>query len=98
MLTETKPKLYTYENDFKKYCEARDQSEVCLCDNELSMYWLEVLPPIYMNEIQKVSIDGVVFDRKCSFGFAEGRETIVDFWPAGNGNYWSKRSNRLNRN
>jgi hypothetical protein len=63
-------------------------------------YWLEVLPPVYLHAVVPVIIDGVTYNKRCSFGFAEGRETIVDFWrnmDDDKGIYFCKRSNRLNR-
>lgn len=95
-------KIYTYENDFADFVKDNDGSRVLRIDKEMFYYWLEVLPPVYMGEVVPVVIDGVTYNRKCSFGFAEGRETIVDFWSSGkdkdgNGVYFCKRSNRLNK-
>jgi hypothetical protein len=95
-------KVYTYENDFKQFVKDNDGSRVLLIDEEMYYYWLEVLPPVYMDAVQPVIIDGVTYNKRCSFGFAEGRETIVDFWRAGKTAegipvFFCKRSNRLNR-
>lgn len=90
-------KVYTYENDFADFVCDRKKRKPLLIDSEMMYYWLEVLPPIYMNKVQTVKIDNVTFNRQCSFGFAEGREYVTDFWPAGDGNYWALLSNRMNQ-
>lgn len=50
-------------------------------------YWLEALPPVYMNHM----IDG----RLCSGGLAEGHEAGVDVWRA-DGRLYCRRSDRMN--
>lgn len=95
-------KIYTYENDFSQFVKDNDGSKVLRIDEEMYYYWLEVLPPVYMDQVQPVEIDGAIYQKRCSFGFAEGRETIVDFWrngktPEGEEVFFCKRSNRLNR-
>ena len=95
MDTATK-KIYTYEKDFNEFVRAINAKEACLIDEEMFYYWLEVLPPIYMNKKQLVDVDGVKYVKDCSFGFAEGREYIIDFWHTGDkGVYACKRSDRL---
>lgn len=97
--------VYTFKNDFEDYLEARDKGIICRIDEEMFDYWLEVLPPVYMNQKQTIKIFGVPFEKLCLFGFAEGREFIVDFWSNGEdstgrnpyGVYFCKKSNRLNR-
>jgi len=95
MTTETK-KIYTHEHDFRDFIEALDKGELCQVDERLWYYFLEVLPPIYMNERQVVTINGVGFNKLCDFGFAEGSEEITDFWKASD-RYYCKKSNRINR-
>jgi hypothetical protein len=96
MNTITK-RVYSYENDFKDFVRDSAERKPLLIDSDMMYYWLEVLPPVYMNKVQTVKIDGVTFNKQCSFGFAEGTEYITDFWPAGGGNYWALLSDRVNR-
>ena len=95
METITK-RVYSYEQDFTDFVRDRAERKPLLIDSEMMYYWLEVLPPVYMNKVRPVTIDGVTFERQCSFGFAEGMECVTDFWPAGDGNYWALLSNRMN--
>ena len=86
-------KVYTYENDLKEYIAARDRGETCQIDEEMFYYFLDVLPPIYMNRVHIIdTIKGLT--RRCSFGFAEGTKPIIDFWRV-RSDYYSKRSNRM---
>jgi hypothetical protein len=94
-------KIYTYENDFQQFVKDNDGSRVLRIDEEMFFYWLEVLPPVYTHEPVKIAFpegDSIII---CSFGFAEGRETVTDFWRSedkdGNEVYYCKRSIRLNR-
>jgi hypothetical protein len=90
-------KTYTYENDFNLFVNDNDGSRILRIDEEMFYYWLEVLPPVYMGREQIV--DGLKIH--CSFGFAEGREPVVDFWSeksaSGEKVFYCKRSNRLNK-
>lgn len=92
---DTLTKIYTYENDFKEYVEAVNAGLVCRIDENIFDYFLEVLPPVYMDKIKDVEIDGVKYPKRCSFGFAEGWEAVIDFWRA-DGAYYAKKSKRLN--
>ena len=89
-------KIYTYEKNLNDFTKAINSNEVCMIDEEMFYYWLEVLPPIYMDKVVDVEIDGIKYQKRCSFGFAEGWENIIDFWANGQGLYWAKKSNRLN--
>ena len=88
-------KVYTYENDLPEYIKALDRGDVCRVDEEMFYYFLEVLPPQYMNKLVEVEIDGVKYMKRCSFGFAEGAEFITDYWRGGEGVYFAKRSRRM---
>ena len=87
-------KIHKYEcskQDWKDFIEAFNSGRTLEIDQEMFMYWLEVLPPIYMHEV--IEIEGV---RKfCDFGFAEGLEPIKDFWKVGN-RFFCKKSERMN--
>ena len=97
MAITAESKIYTYEKDFKELVEKWEKREVIQIDEEMFYYWLGVLPPVYMNKRQVIEIDGVKLSKLCSFGFAEGREYVVDFWQA-EGAYFCKMSDRLNTN
>jgi len=92
MQTQTKPKVYTYEHDFEDFTRELDKREPLLIDEEMFYYWLEVLPPVYMHQVQEVEIDGVKFQKKCAFGFAEGWENIIDFGDPVNGGIDRRRT------
>ena len=61
-------------------------------------YFLEVLPPIYMN--RRITLPGGESQR-VSFGFAEGAEAIVAFWCQGNSDagwsFFCQRTEEINR-
>ncbi|MBW3635006.1 MAG: hypothetical protein KY445_00900, partial [Armatimonadetes bacterium] len=63
------------EEEWAAFIAARDSGEVTEIDEEMWMYWLELLPPIYMN--RRVEIAG---KPRCAFGFAEGYDNIIAFW------------------
>ncbi len=94
MTTQIK-KIYTYQHDFQEFIQALDSKEPLALDSEMFDYFLEVLPPIYMNKKQLIEIDGAKIIKNCSFGFAEGRDYVIDFWRDSE-IYFCKRSNRLN--
>ena len=93
-------KIYTKENDWKEFIAALDRGDICQIDEEIFYYFLEVLPPQYMDRIQDVAGVGM---KRCTFGFAEGAEYVTDFWrvvKASNGvaadcEFYCKRSNRM---
>lgn len=69
--------MLTYEKDFVACVTAINNGERVEIDEEMFMYWLEVLPPVYMR--RNVTLP----DGKCivaAFGFAEGAEKITAFW------------------
>lgn len=61
-----------------EFIKAMNSSEVVEMDEEMWMYWLEVLPPIYMN--RRVEVAG---KPRRAFGFAEGTDFITAFWREG---------------
>lgn len=96
---ETQEKVFPYESDketWKEFMDAMHSGQPFECDEEMFMYWLEVLPPRYMGEMK--NINGK--EHLCSFGFAEGRDLITDFWrekdESGVIHYFGRRSNRIN--
>lgn len=97
MLTE---KIYSYDNhtleEWQEFIRGMNNSELLRIDESMFYYWLEVLPPVYMYQKQLVEIDGVKYVKNCIFGFAEGAETVIDFWKSGEGVYFCKRSDRFN--
>lgn len=71
---------FTHENDFAAFIAARNCGECCLIDEEMYLYFLEVLPPRFMGRIVEL-VDG--HEVRADFGFAEGAERITAFWRRG---------------
>jgi len=83
-------RVYTYPcvpDDWWSFVDAMRSGDRVEMDGGMWNYWLNVLPPVYMNR----TIDG----RHYSFGIAEGRDRVVDFWREG-GRLYCRRSERLN--
>ena len=68
--------VYTMDS-IKDFCEARATGRLVEVDEELWMYFLEVLPPVHMH-YRATLPDGVRIE--ASFGFAEGYEPVTSFW------------------
>ncbi len=89
----TAAKILTYENDFQEFLAERNAGHVCQIDEEMFYYWLEVLPPAFMQR-ETTLIDGT---RKwVAFGFAEGAERITAFWGKG-GEFFAQYSQEVSR-
>ena len=73
------------------FIAARATGAILEIDEEVFYYWLEVLPPVYMNKDQNAG--GKL--RRCSFGFAEGAEPVTDFWLEGK-RFFCQLSTRMN--
>lgn len=82
---------YTMEN-WKETVEAINSGEMVEVNEEVYWYFLEVLPPVFMNKKFKF-IDGQIV--RASFGFAEGAESIKVFWKEG-GKYFCRQSTLIN--
>ena len=86
--------IFKYEcssEEWQKAIEAMRSGEIVEIDEEFYWYFLEVLPPVFMNK----RIDGKFYD----FGFAEGCENIRLFWrECGEDKYryYCKQSNIVN--
>lgn len=65
---------------WKAFIKVMRSGEVFECDRAMYWYWLEVLPPVWMNRPLKVDGHGTV----STFGFAEGDVPCVAFWQKGN--------------
>lgn len=65
-------------------------------DESIFFYWLEVLPPVYMNKCKMIDVldNGKEIEVDCSFGFAEGHSLIIDFWKS-EGRFFCKQSKEL---
>ena len=80
---------------FIKAMHSGDEIEI---DEEMYFYWLEVLPPIFMNE--RIPWPDPQHPMLYDFGFAEGTEPITMFYSSGsNGDkrYFCRRSNIINK-
>lgn len=72
--------MYTKDNWIDAIAAMHSGQEIEI-DSDIFDYFLGVLPPVYMD---------------CNkFGFAEGREKIVDFW-AVDGKFFCRQSNKIN--
>lgn len=90
---------YTKDN-WNEMIKAMHSGETIEINEDVYEYFLEVLPPVYMNK--KKVIDGLT--RTVNFGMCEGMEKIVDFWTdrtlqpddSINWSYFCKQSNDWN--
>ena len=90
---ETQVRVYGRE-PWREMVEAKNSGQVIEINEEVFDYWLEVLPPVYMNLDQ---VAGGMW-RRCSFGFAEGAELVTDFWTGEKGKrFFCQLSARMNR-
>ncbi len=88
---------FTYQNDFAAFITAIDRGECCLIDEEMSDYFLEVLPPVSMG--RKVTlVNGR--EQYSLFEFAEGAEITRAFWRErkddGTVQHYAQNTNRMN--
>ena len=63
--------------EMEDFCKARDAGGIVEIDQEMFYYFLEVLPPIWMNTTVTMP-DGRA--QYTAFGFAEGMENVTVFW------------------
>ena len=66
--------VYTNAN-WDEFIAAMHSGDILEVDRDIFDYFLEVLPPIFMNK----TINGQWY----SFGFAEGAESVIGFWQEG---------------
>lgn len=65
---------------WQDFIKAMNSGERFQVDEEMFYYWLEVLPPVFMNR-EITFLPGHEGHRMyVSFGFAEGAEPITVFW------------------
>lgn len=87
------PKVWQCEGDpdgWDAFIAEMHSGRVFECDEEMYYYWLEVLPPAWMNR----SISTPVGPRR-TFGFAEGEEKVVAFWTQA-GRYFGWQTDVIN--
>jgi hypothetical protein len=80
---------------WQEFLAAMRSGEVFECDEAMYFYWLEVLPPVWLNRPLEVEGHGTV----STFGFAEGREPVVAFWRGrgdGAGRFFGRQTDTLN--
>jgi hypothetical protein len=94
MTTET-TRVFRYDDPapdaWGQFLTAMHSGQRFECDEEMYFYWLEVLPPAWMN--RTVTLDGVPV--RTHFGFAEGYDCVTAFWKQG-GRYFGQRTTILN--
>jgi hypothetical protein len=73
------PKILTYQDDFQEFIRERTAGNLCVVDEELYMYFLEVLPPAFMYRTVTLNTGREI---RAEFGFAEGAEQVTAFWRA----------------
>ncbi len=81
------PEQTVYDLDhIADFCAARDRDGIVEVAADLFDYFLEVLPPVWMNRSLRLPTGEI---RTCSFGFAEGHERITAFFrrPSAGGGY-----------
>jgi hypothetical protein len=61
---------------WKEFIAVMRSGQVFECDEQMYFYWLEVMPPVWLNRSVEVQGHGTV----STFGFAEGAEPVVIFW------------------
>ena len=94
--------IYTMDN-LTAYCAALDTGDMVEVDEELWMYFLEVLPPVrmgYKARVPNAERDGFT-EIHASFGFAEGAEPVTAFWRTrdvgqGEARYFAQRTAEMN--
>lgn len=91
--------VYAYEttsgNDWTRFIGDMHSGHVVEIDEEMLDYWLEALPPIYMGRTGLERESLAPLGAHHLFGFAEGRDKIVDFWQQG-GRSFCRQSDRVN--
>ncbi len=91
------------EAEMRAYLTGAQQAMPFEVTEAVWTYFLDVLPPPWMNE--KRTLPGGRVQR-CDFGFAEGRECVTAFWREWDGppgdrrvvRWWACRLNELNPN
>ena len=89
--------LYTYGDKtpgaWAKFFEAMGSGEEIEIDSEIYDYFLEVLPPVFMN--RALPFPDPKHPMKYDFGFAEGAEEITVFWHVGD-KFYCRRTGFMN--
>lgn len=86
--------IFTQADDWAAFISAKNAGERCQIDEDIFMYFLEVLPPVYMFRDVELS-PGVT--KHVSFGFAEGAEPICAFWRGQGGTFFCQMTGEVNR-
>lgn len=76
-------KIYKYEcspEDWKEFISAFSSGDRFEIDEEMFFYWLEVLPPQFMDQEINYLPGHEGHKMRVDFGFAEGSEPITVFW------------------
>jgi len=97
---------YSYDDhtpeEWQEFLSKLHAGEKIAIDESMFSYFLEVLPPIFMNKYVNDLPGYEGHAMKISFGFAEGAEPITYFWRTldngfGDGcRYFCQRSKRMN--
>lgn len=71
--------MFTKER-FADFIAARERGERCEIDQAIFDYFLDVLPPVFMD--RWVTLNDGSTRVRAAFGFAEGAERVTAFWRA----------------
>ena len=93
--------IYNYKcstdawGEFMKVMLSGERFEI---DEKMFYYWLEVIPPVFMNREINYLPDNEGPQQRVDFGFAEGAEAITVFWrDLEKRRFYGQRTNEINR-
>ena len=93
-------RIFNYQcsdEEWKEFIAARDSGEKFEVNEEMFYYWLEVLPPRFMNKDITFLPGHEGHPMRIDFGFAEGREEITVFWRSAAGKrFFGQRTGKIN--
>jgi hypothetical protein len=94
---QTTSKVHRYDDfdpaGWGEFIQAMHSGERFEVDEEMYFYWLEVLPPAWMNRTVTVGGEEI----RSHFGFAEGYDKVTAFWTK-DGRYFGQRTDIMNPN
>ncbi len=82
--------------EWREFVKAMHSGEKIEIDSNIYYYFLEVLPPIFMNDWVTFVPGFEGHKMYVDFGFAEGYEKIVLFWHNPQQQFFCQQSNKIN--
>ncbi len=90
-------KRYCSDEEWKEFITIMQSGNKFEIDEDMYNYWLDVIPPVFMNKYITFFPGYEGTQMKVDFGFAEGIEYIVIFWRNTNGDkFFGQRTNKIN--